>query len=149
MCGARRFISQYLVLFCFFFIKICSQKNKLRTNWGWNRKKIENNRPRQNLLVHIKKAYTQGLGRTERPMGQWPMSLKINGPILKFTGHYQNSMCQKLLFNHTDSRHLLKINLSHDALHVDGIYTKDGARPGTDTESQRANIRSCSISPDW
>ena len=29
-------------------------------------------------------------------MGQWPVSLKMNGPVLKFMGHYQNSMCQKL-----------------------------------------------------
>ena len=30
-------------------------KNKLRTNWGWSSQKIKNNKPRQNLLVHIKK----------------------------------------------------------------------------------------------
>ena len=44
-------------------------------------------------------------------MGQWPVSMKIYGPFLIFMGHFQNLMRQKRLFNHTDSRHLVKNGL--------------------------------------
>ena len=55
MCGCSRFPLPY---FYFSFNKVAHRnKNKLRTNWGWNHQKnYKNNKGQQNLLVLIKKS---------------------------------------------------------------------------------------------
>ena len=71
----------------------------------------------------LERVLSTEVGKDWKARGPMAVSLKINGPFLKFMGYYNNSMCQKLLFNHTDNRHLAKNGLFSFEMYVMRVCT--------------------------
>ena len=86
--------------YIFHYFKPDKNKNKLRTNWGWNSQKtIKNNEPRRNLLVRIKKECSYF--KTEHPTTQLSLSkLACFGQCIIRLRIFSNTLFEIILSAH-------------------------------------------------